>query len=87
MEKSKTTKPEIANTVVDSAMVIGEKVTNILNIIATLEGAPTLSKPPSAPGSGILISTMLIDDEGVEVMSLRELMFKCTTLENEVELM
>ena len=33
------------------------------------------------------MSRLLIDKNGVVVMSIRELMFKCTTLENEIELM
>ena len=78
---------EVADAVVDSAIFVGEKVANILNQITTLEGAPTFSAPPSTPASCLLMSTMLIDDEEVEVMSLRELMFECTMLGNNVEVM
>ena len=33
------------------------------------------------------MSTMLVDEEGVEVITLGGLLHKCTTLENEVESM
>ena len=36
---------------------------------------------------GIPMSTILIDDEGVEVMSIGDLVFKCMTLGNEVEIL
>ena len=54
LEDTKTTKEEVADAVVDSAIVIGEQVANIINIIATLEETPTLgtSLPSLRPSLG-----------------------------------
>ena len=47
-------------------------------------GAPSTARSLRSPG--LLPSTMRIADEGVEAMNLMKLMFKCTTLENRVEI-
>ena len=87
LEDFNTTKVEVADTVVDAATVIGLQVAEILQRIEKLEDAPPSSAPLSARSPGILLSTMLIDGEGAEVTSLGDLMFKCITLENEIEVM
>ena len=87
LEDLKTSKVEVANAVVDAASVIVQQVLELLKWITKLEDAPSSIAPPSARSPGIFLSTMLIDGEGTEVMSIGDLMFKCTTLGNEIEAM
>ena len=69
LEDLKTNRVEVANVVVDAASVIGLQVVELLKWIAKLEDAPSSSAPPSARSHGIILSTILIDEGGSEVMS------------------
>ena len=72
LEDFKTTKVDVADAVIDVASVIGLQVVEILKRIAKLEDTPPSSAPLSDRSPVILLSNILIDEEGAEVMSLRD---------------
>jgi hypothetical protein len=86
LEGSRATKVEVANAVVDSAIVIGDNIAGIAARLATIEITPAHGTAPSAR-SGLHLNTMLIDDDGADMMTLRDLAFKLTTLENQMKTM
>ena len=52
-----------------------------------ISGAPLTVVMYVNRSPGILMSTILIDEEGAEVMSLGQLMYKGTPLENRVAML
>ena len=46
-----------------------------------------MSAPTTARSPGILLSTMLMNERETDVMSLGDLVFKCTMIEHEIEVL
>ena len=62
----------------------------ILSSVVKLEsiaGTPPTVVTPTDCAHGIPMSTMLIDVDDTEVISLGKLMYKCAALENQVEML